>query len=411
MRRFLLGLFRRPPAPELSHRLGYRLQNSRYASLSEPGRTLCSLMRLEAEPLWVRLIYFNDQPEPWRLDGAAIAPTAAVGDGVTPLDANGSPDDGLWRRVTFAGTTDSPLEQADSDTYGLDLPANPRESGRPVLALSDWVRVPALPNRQAGTASLLLVRSYAKGHVRYSGSVGAPDPAIGQLHQGAYATANAAGPAFDGDFTRDDTIFACYGIQTITATPGATVIGIGDSIIHSACTTGELSGFGIRACSAVSSPSRPVSYVNEGYPGRNSTGFAWGGAWAIRNLAPQVALIQTWTQNEDWTREAADAAFARAIALADLARRHRCVPVLTTAAPVFAGQPEFDAHRRHANARVRTSGMRVLDLDALWGTGAIPNAYRPDCGCGDGMHPSDAGCALAARALAPMLEDILVDRA
>jgi hypothetical protein len=52
----------------------------------------------------------------------------------------------------------------------------------------------------------------------------------------------------------------------------------------------------------------------------------------------------------------------------------------------------------------------VFDLDALWGSGETPSSYRPDCGCGDGMHPSDAGCERAARVLAPMLEDILAGR-
>ena len=398
-------------AAGLSHRLGYRLQNSRYTELSFPHHTLSSLMRLEAPPRWVRLLYFNDQPTPWRLDGAAIAATAAIGDGYTPMGADGRSAPGLWQRATFGSGPgdDDPLDREPSDIRCLELPANPRESGRPVLAFSDWIPV-AGPERIDGPGSLLLVRSHARGRVRFSGSVGLPDPAIGQVHRGHWFSGDATAEPFAGTATADNTIFACYGVQTIAAAAGATVIGIGDSIVHSSCTTGELSGFGIRACSAISRPSRPVSYVNEGYPGRNSTGFIWNGAWTIRNLAPQIALIQTWTQNEDWSRTAADMAFSRAIGLADLARRHGCVPVLVTAAPVFAGQSEFDAHRLHNVELVRSAGrtgIRVLDLDRLWGTGEVPNRYRDDCGCGDGMHPSDAGCARVAEVLAPMLEEIL----
>lgn len=407
----------RPAAPAiplpLSNRLSYRLQNSRYTALPFPDHTLSSLMQLETHPRWVRLIYFNDQPTPWHLDGAAIAPTASIGDGYTPMGADGLPDHDLWRRVTFrstVGTTNAePLDQGGEGTFSLEMPANPRETGRPVLAFSDWIPV-AVPDCIDGSGNLLLVRSHSRGSVRFSGSVGLPDPSIKQIHRGHWFPGNTSIAPFDGTPTSDDTIFACYGVQTIAATAGATVIGIGDSIIHSSCTTGELSGFGIRACSAISTPLRPVSYVNEGYPGRNSTGFMWNGAWAIRHLAPQIALIQTWTQNEDWTRAAADTAFSRTIALVDLARRHGCVPILVTAAPVFAGQPEFDAHRQYNVELTRaagTTGVRILDLDSLWGTGEVPNSYRNGCGCGDGMHPSDAGCERAARVLAPMLEEIL----
>ena len=49
---------------------------------------------------------------------------------------------------------------------------------------------------------------------------------------------------------------------------GAPVVGIGDSIMTSSCTTGQVSGFGICAGTTVSTPELPVSYFNEGYPGR-----------------------------------------------------------------------------------------------------------------------------------------------
>jgi hypothetical protein len=44
----------------------------------------------------------------------------------------------------------------------------------------------------------------------------------------------------------------------------------------------------------------------------------------------RYALIQTWSGNEPWTREKADLSFARAMAVADTARRNRCVPILVT---------------------------------------------------------------------------------
>jgi hypothetical protein len=114
--------------------------------------------------------------------------------------------------------------------------------------------------------------------------------------------------------------FAVHGVQYISPALGATVVGIGDSIMASSCTTGQSSGFGIRACAIVSTPQLPVSYFNEGYPGRNSSGFCSCGTWVIQHLKPQAALIQTWSGNEPWTREMADLSVARAMAVADTAR-------------------------------------------------------------------------------------------
>jgi hypothetical protein len=360
---------------------------------------LGSLFHLESEPCWVRLLYCNDQPEPWSIDGAAIAATARPNADFQPCG-----DGAQWRQVTFAsgGADAEPNPDQGGGIDRLEIPANGGDIGQPVLRFSDWIPLRAQRRADGGPGYLLQVRTYSAGRQRYSGSVGRPDPALQRLCGGFVADGDATRSPWTCTPQPSDRIFAAYGLQYIAPVPGVTVIGIGDSIMHSSCTTGELSGFGIRACVALSRPDCPVSYVSEGFPGRNSLGFCANGAWGIRHLAPQVALIQTWSQNEEWSGRAADLAFSRAIALCDLARRHNCLPILTTAAPVFARDPQAEAHRRANVARVRAAGalgMRLLDLDALWGTGETPNAYRPDMGCGDFMHPSDRGCRAAGEAL------------
>jgi hypothetical protein len=389
-----------------------RLQNGRYADASGPGQTLTSLCHLAAAPCWVRLIYFNDRDTPWTIDAAALAATSAVNDDQTPMNTAGDRDLSLWQTVTFnnSGLDIDPLAQAEGNEHALTIPANSRESGRPVFVFSDWMPLAAQQRRDGGSGSLMLVRTYSGGLVRYAGSVGLPHKAIGRLHAGSWANGNQASAPWTAPQNPDATVFACHGLQYISPSVGATVVGIGDSIMHSTCTTGELSGFGIRACAMVSTPQRPVDFVNEGYPGRNSIGFCFCGIWAIEHLKPQIALIQTWSQNEPWTQSMADLSFARAIAVADVARRNNCVPVFVTAAPVFAANPVEEAYRHSNLTRVRAAaeqGAYVLDVDALWGTGASPNAYRPEFDAGDHMHPNDVGCAVAAKVLAPILQEIL----
>ena len=237
-----------------------------------------------------------------------------------------------------------------------------------------------------------------------------PDRAIGRLHAGFCADGNLTTSPWTAPQTNAVNTFAVHGVQYILPALGATVVGIGDSIMASSCTTGQSSGFGIRACAIVSTPQLPVSYFNEGYPGRNSIGFCSCGTWVIQHLTPQAALIQTWSGYEPWTREMADLSFARAMAVTDTARRNHCVPILVTPPPVFGTNPEAEADRQHNRSRahaVAQAGGYLLDLDTLWGTGATPNTYRREYDWGNKMQPNDAACAAAARVLAPMLRQIL----
>jgi hypothetical protein len=286
----------------LSHRFSFRLQNSHYVNWPTAGQTLTTLLNLEAQPCWIRLVYFNDQDMSWTVDGAALAVSAAVGDGHTPINAVGVADPSLWQRVTFnnGGLDVDPLSQVEGETHTLTLAPNPPRSERPVFSFSDWMPIAPLARRGRGFGSLLLVRSYSDQVLRIS-SGGVPDHAIGRLHAGFCADGNLTTSSWTAPQTKAVNAFAVHGVQYISPALGATVVGIGDSIMTSSCTTGQSSGFGIRACAVVSTPQLPVSYFNEGYPGRNSSGFCSCGTWDIQHLKPQAALIQTWSGNEPWT--------------------------------------------------------------------------------------------------------------
>lgn len=401
-----------PSPPHLSRRFAVRPQNSRYESLEETGQTISSLFGVPAAPVLVRLIFFNDLDAPWTLDGAAIALTSMAGDGIDPLAYDGAPDPALWRRVTFAhgGANRDPVELPDrNQRYSLTLTANPREAGQPELFFSDWTPIDG-PNRTDGAGALMLVRAYSRERMRYAGCAGPSQVGITTPSHGHILSGDATSTPFSGASRRNDRVFACYGVECVSAQEVATVVAIGDSILHGSCSSGELSGPVARACVRASTPDRLIAFFNESYPGRNSVGYHSNGARVIEALRPRVAVIQTWSQNEEWSRDAADRAFARALALADFSIRRGCTPVLTTPAPVFQGQPEFDAHRAHNADRVRAAGrrgLRVLDLEAIWGSGSQPNAYRAEFDCGDGMHANDLGCEEAAKPLAILIKEIL----
>jgi hypothetical protein len=195
--------------------------------------------------------------------------------------------------VTFnnGGLDVDALSQVEGATYTLTLPPNPPESERPVFAFSDWLPIAPLARRGRGFGSLLLVRSYSDQFLRIS-SGGLPDRAIGRLHVGFCADGNLTTSPWTAPQTSAVNAFAVHGVQYISPSLGATIVGIGDSIMASSCTAGQSSGFGIRACAIVSTPQLPVSYFSEGYPGRNSSGFCSCGIWVIEHAGQCQALLQ-----------------------------------------------------------------------------------------------------------------------
>jgi hypothetical protein len=188
------------------------------------------------------------------------------------------------------------------------------------------------------------------------------------------------------------------------------VLGIGDGVVQGLRTAGQISGFGIRACMAVSTADRPVSWFNEAEATHGSAAYAQAGSWAIATLQPQFALIQTWTANDPPTDEAAERALARAVELAALTRRNGGTPILLTAPPAFAEDTPAEAVRRASAAQVRDlRAGPVLDLEALWGEGEAPVRYRGGFNGGDHRHPSNRACEAAGLTLADMLSDLLTD--
>jgi lysophospholipase L1-like esterase len=402
-----------PQTAKLTNQYSYRLADGDYQSTPR-DQTVSVLHNLETVPTWVRLTFFNDQPQSWTINAAAVAMTSAVGDGYTPVNAAGAADAALWQVVRFnSGGQDKPQQPQNlGEAFSLTLPPNPGSPGQPVLAFSDWMPLAPVPRTDGGFGALLLVRVHAEQQIR-TDTAGAPDPTLKRTFAAYLAPGNGAAAPWALHDPKPTNFNTPYGLQ-FTATPnGATVIGIGDSIMSSLHTTGGDSGFGVRACVAISTAARPVSYFNEAYSGRLSTDFCPDGIRDLQLLSPQVAIIQAWSENDQLrsqTQETADACFARAMTVTQAAASQGCVPILCTAAPVFAHDPTLEAFRRSNNAKVRDAAKRgyaILDLDDIWGTGAKPNAYRPEYNSGDDTHPNDLACAAAAKVLAPMLARML----
>jgi lysophospholipase L1-like esterase len=200
-------------------------------------------------------------------------------------------------------------------------------------------------------------------------------------------------------------------VQYISRMPGLTMIAIGDSITASAGTRGGISGYAFRASVLLSRPRRPMEFFNEAVAGRSSVAFLANGRRQIALIRPQCGVLQCWSENDGPTRAAAEAALSESLALAAWAKQLGCVLTLCTAAPVYAGRPQAEAHRRWSNDLVRIAShmlqLPLLDLDAIWGTGGTPNSYRTAFDAGDHTHPNDLGSAVAAATLTQLISPLL----
>jgi hypothetical protein len=375
--------------------------------------TAITLDNLAGDPAWIRLVHFNDQPMPYRIDRAAIALTAAPFDGRRPVDATGKPDPGAWRPVRYDAQGASTVPRAGPGgavpRFSLTMPPHEGPAAQPGLAFSDWMALPPRPRIDGGAGTLLIGRIYCSGPQRVV-PVGRPDPAIGRIFAASLAAGDGAQSPWAANRAHPGPA-AGYAVQYLSRVPALTMIAIGDSITSSAGTGGGISGYAFRASVMLSQPTRPMEFFNEAVVGRRSVEFLANGRRQIALIRPQCGVLQCWSENDGPTRTAAEAALSESLALAAWAKRLGCVLTLCTAAPVYARRPQAEAHRRWSNDLVRIAAhmlqLPLLDLDAIWGTGAAPNAYRALYDAGDHTHPNDRASAVAATALARLLGRVL----
>ncbi len=371
-----------------------------------PPGTLSTLVALEADFEAVRLVFHHDGAEPWRIDAAAVAPSARVHDGCDPVDAAGRPVG--FTPVSFGA------EAPGAPRWSHDL-SRGREPGGFALACSEWIPLASLPRADAGSDGrpLLVCRVHsATGLVAgRSASLVAPQGWPAE-HEGRLLIGRHCGP---GDATR-----AALGgaagrsrwhlpaiIQYRAARAGATVLAVGDSLTQGVVTAGgEAYAWGHYATAMLSTRARPVGFVNGGRAGQPSTVYRAHGRLLLDWLRPEIVTISVWSPNDGKTAADADQAWQGALDLAREAAARGAVPILATAVP-FNLRPRHDALRQANNARARglaaQGGMLLADLDAVLADPADPAAAAPPFRAPKGNHLSVAGYRACGAAATPII--------
>ncbi len=384
--------------------------------------TLSGQWGLEADFSLVRLVYSSPAAAGYSIVLAKVSPSSAVGDGHSPVNAAGANDFTMFVPVTFnnAGLDVSPQDQATwgSGTATFAVPDNAGSLLQPPRYYSDWVRVLSLPRTDGGVNPLLMTRHLTDNTNTYrcasTGTQNWPPLAQGRTLS-AYHRQNVdsvttpallAGPTGPLNFLTPD------GVQYVAPEVGFTVLSVGDSITQGFGSGTLFHSWGYLSSLALSTPSRPISYWNQGWQGGVSADFIANGYAAFKVARPDVVTIQTWTQNETGTQAAADASWERAIAFADYVMKQGAVPVLMGPPPASntsAGVTE--AARLSVRTRMLQAGaygMPVLDWEAALGTGGNPNRIQSALIAADAIHPNDAGNAVMDRLVfRPVLARIL----
>jgi hypothetical protein len=371
--------------------------------------SLASQWGVETDFSLVRFIYYNDSAASYTIQKAIVAPSSAPGDGTTPINAAGANDFTIFTQVFFnnAGADVAPQDQATwgSGTATLTIPANSGSLNQPTIFYSDWVRVQSLPQSDATKPRLLLARHLTDATGTFqtcnlqnwaSWAAASQNRTLGAFYQVAdKVTTPSTMTSTQGQF------LAPAGVQFISSgVPGFTVLGVGDSLTQGFGSSTLFHGWPYLSCLALSTPTRPISYYNQGRQGSVSADYWQNGYNSFKACKPDVVTIATWTPNETVNQANADAMWSRAIDFAHYVSKAGAIPVLMGPLPwtgsLTAPQDAIRLGNRTRMLNAGQYGMNVLDWETVPGftTGASPNAIVAGYLAADGKHPNDAGNAV-----------------
>ena len=380
---------------------------------SGPGFTFHSTWALEGEWDLIRLVWQNFRVTTWAVDGASIAPSARLGNGYDPTDAAGNAV--AFTPLTFnAEGAFSDFPPASGATTSFTVPAS-ADGYYPATVASDWLAKSSLPRLDiADGKQLVMGRVYSSGQMNL-GQTRSPDitdgtwdaESGGRIIKSFHKAGNLLTSGFTAP-TGPSHWLAYTGVQTYTRARGATVMGVGDSMQQGHSVDGSQHyAPGHYATALLTTPSRPVSFINAARSGGTSAQFHQHARTYFDLFKPEVVVISVWTPNDTRDQASADLCYARAMALANIATRAGAVPVLSTALP-FDLNAGDDALRKSNNARARASGLLVADYTAVAGDGATPERVLPAYRAASGSHLNPAGYGeVGRRALAPVIDQAL----
>lgn len=369
------------------------------------GRSYQTVFTAEAPFTQFRLIIRN-LGAGYTIDALKYSTSNSAAVGRNPSPAN-------WLDIKLAGVAGNVAVPAGLGT------------SRPSFLASDWMDATSITrNDNPSYLPVLFVRGYiASTTVLPSNYTNTSNPVtagslwpseapnsynLGRLVQcdsqsGDFVSSNQSG--FSGN-TNFGMLFA--EIEFRHSVPAMTVMGLGDSITQADQSTYNLLAPVHVACATVSTTSKPISPVNNGFSSQTTTNFVARLQDIIASgRKPDVLVYSVWSPNDvvsQLTSEVDTMRLNRAKVI-ELCADNDIFLILSTGTP-RNGYTTFDAQRKAFNAEtVAMPGVSVVDYDAVVSDGAT-NAQWKSGYSGDGLHGNDTSYPLMGAALATVLNQV-----
>ncbi len=386
-----------------------------------PGYTRGSLHQLPPGAIGIQFVLANMLTDEMTIYNAAYALSTGINDWVTPLNAQGIPDNTLWVPVTASGSTDMTVVPAPS-------------ANQPSCILTDVMPfMTAPPERLDGGSGICLFFRLCStaGTITFQtfdGTVGLWNEFNNGQSPGQFSQTFGGGwlnkannciiSGFDLHYQPGilSTHSVPHAVLPVMGKPSLTIMSVGDSILSGVGARGAvdagINGMGFQLAKALNRSNRPVFHVNDATSARSSVDFIANAISTLTTMIPDVIFLQTYSANDPdaSTHQGVWAAWQRTMTFAAKAMAEGSHVVLVTSPP-FCGIGSFreasvwEAPRRYANSLVMESGLPYIDCDKILGTGSVPVGFKSGYS-NDLVHPNDlAASQLASAAIAVLIAD------
>jgi len=376
--------------------------------------TFALALRLEDEPVALRIGFGNDIALDYALTSAAACVSTSYADGVNP--DGGAP----WTLLTTnSGGRDVPEgAPAAGLLRAMAVPGNGGGPRVPMLAWTDWCPISSVPPEDGSGRPILFVRVTSPPWSAPRSCNVPKTPRAVPAPQGRDIMAKmcvdqdhatAPGRRVGGFHPWEASPVYC--VQYVSRTRGATVLWGGDSWFAGDTTPGKLDGFGLQSCIALSTPALPVAPANYAWSGSPSGLFLPLLERMLAACRPQIVLLPGWAGNDRPTPEVSATYDRQVMQLVDQSQRLGAVPVLLTRFPRIslvqdrAGALLADRLRKQ-QLRLSRNGTLVLDTTPTLEDPRQTSTYRDGLSA-DHTHPNESGHAALARELTELLQRLI----
>jgi lysophospholipase L1-like esterase len=397
----------------------------------------------------VRVGLANVNASPWTVTKIIACASSSWNDYFTPTEGDRTVRPAsAWSTLTFQnGGVDCsslvtvPGARSDVIVAGNVVDRASGETSNPAWTFTDWVQCGSIGADTATSMRVLMLRALVPGEQTVTVTNGrmteySATPSVnkgygyflGGLKLGIDLVTNPADvsvPNMTSAMVAGNHLangqMMCL-VQVLTRKPGIVGMVTGDSHQAGTTTTSQINNFLLQCLRTFGHSTigmLPISVVNTAVGGATSQQIFPRMTALLNAVQPTFVVMPCWTFNERdgelfATPRAEDHVFTRMLLAAEQVRAAGAVPIFVTPFPrdPFGMTPEVLMSwlaRREATMAMREFGEVVLDVADLVGLvadGRFTGTYRDGLSL-DLMHPNDAGHAIIAEALAPIVQNIV----